>query len=122
MSKGPQTVIVAEDEALTRILAVEVLEAAGFIVIEVEHAAGALAVLDAQGEEVSLLFTDIHMPGEMDGLALAHHVHGCWPRVALLITSGNVSPSMEELPTGSRFLPKPYEVAHLEAHVRMLVA
>jgi hypothetical protein len=60
------------------------------------------------------------MPGLMDGLALAHHVPGAWPHIALLITSGDNKPQPGKLPAGSVFLPKPYDPAHLLAHAQVL--
>ncbi len=117
-----KTVVVAEDEPLVRMLAADVLTEAGFIVIETAHAAEAMATLQAQGANVHLLFTDIHMPGLMSGLELAHRVQRLWPHIGLLIVSGEVSPGEEDLPVGSRFLPKPYDLDCIVAHVRKVTA
>lgn len=115
-------VIVAEDEALIRMMAVDALTEAGFAVVEAEHAAGALAILAAQPNGVHALFTDIHMPGAMDGLELAHHVHDHWPWITLIVASGKARPLATEMPDGSRFLSKPYNLAHVVKHVRELAA
>jgi CheY-like chemotaxis protein len=117
-----RVVVVAEDEALVRLLAVEVLTDAGYEVIEAGHAAAALDALQARPGEVKLLFTDVNMPGTMDGLALAHHVRAAWPHIALLIASGHHQPPPVAMPADSVFLAKPYEPAHVVAHARRLIA
>jgi len=122
MSPAKKTVLVAEDESLIRLITVEALADAGFHVIEVAHTDEALAVLKADAAEINLLFTDINMPGSMNGLELAHHVHCVWPRVALLIASGKAQPTRTERPPGSRFLTKPYAVDEVVEHVAALVA
>jgi CheY-like chemotaxis protein len=122
MSDRPKIVVVAEDETLIRMLAVDVLIDAGFAVIEAGHADDALAILNSQATDIHVLFTDIHMPGSMDGLELAHHTRRHWPWIALLVASGKGKPSFAELPPGSRFLSKPYEPSHVVAHVRELIA
>ena len=118
----PITIVVVEDELILRMIAVNFLTDAGFLVIEVSHAAGAIELLEVQFMDVHVLFTDIHMPGLMDGLALAHHVKKNWPHIGLLVTSGDGSPSLADLPEGSRFLKKPYKHAHVISHVRNLKA
>ena len=115
-------VVIAEDEPLIRMTAVDELTDAGFVVIEAEHAAEAIAILQIQAAHVDLLFTDIHMPGAMDGLALAHHASANWPWIAVLLASGKASPNAHEMPTGSRFLAKPYDPLHLVAHAKELTA
>ena len=114
-------VLVAEDGTLTRMVAVDALTDAGFVVIEAGHADEALSLLTAQAIEVHALFTDIHMPGTMTGLELAHHVRGHWPWIALPMASGKARPTPEGMPAGSRFLPKPYDPNHVVRHVRELV-
>lgn len=116
------SVVVAEDEPLTRFMAVDLLTEAGFAVIETGHAAEALAVLEAQAAQIHVLFTDIHMPGAMNGLQLARYASTHWPWIALLIASGDLEPSEADLPPGSRFLRKPYEPDHVIAHARDLTA
>ena len=77
-------------------------------VMEAEHAEAALKSLHAKASDIHVLFTDIQMPGTMDGLALAHHTAQNWPWIALLITSGLPRPDQAALPIESRFLSKPY--------------
>jgi CheY-like chemotaxis protein len=121
MTSQRKTVVVAEDETLIRMVAVEVLTEAGFTVIEAGHAAEALEILHSRPWAIHLLFTDIHMPGPMDGLELAHHVRRAWPHIALLIASGEDDPLPAKLPAGSVFLTKPYRSDHVVAHAQALI-
>lgn len=115
------TALVAEDEVIVRMVAVDALIDAGFRVLEAEHAGAALQVLEEHGRSVHILITDVHMPGTMNGIALAHHTCRHWPWIALLIASAHPHPGHHELPPGSRFLPKPYFPHHLVGHARELV-
>ena len=115
-------VIVAEDEAIIRMVTVDVLVDAGFTVLEAEHAEAALAHLHEGADGIHGLFTDVDMPGTMNGIDLAHHVSANWPWVVLLVTSGKPDPVESALPKGSRFLPKPYDYNHVVQHVRELIA
>jgi CheY-like chemotaxis protein len=122
MEAGPKTVVVAEDEILIRVLAADVLTEAGFDVIEVGNADEALTTLQSRPWAIHLLFTDIHMPGQMSGLELAHHVRRNWPHMALLIASGQDNPLPAALPDGSIFLTKPYDPDHVVLHAKTLTA
>lgn len=115
-------VLVAEDEELVRFVVVEMLEDAGFAVMQVEHAEVALGILQIHGARIHVLFTDIQMPGTMDGVALAHHTAKNWPKIALLITSARPRPDLRSLPKESRFLAKPYQNLQLVRHIRELAA
>ena len=112
--------MVVEDEFLIRAMAVEALTEAGFEVLEAEHAQGALGVLRDRANRIRALFTDIHMPGAMNGLDLAHHARTNWPWIRLLLASGLANPHTTKMPAGSRFLSKPYDVAHAVRHIREL--
>ncbi len=100
-------VLVAEDEALVRLFAVDLLEDAGFEVIETRNTQEALDALRAH-PGVGALFTDIEMPPGRDGLALAHAVGREWPHLPVLIGSGRYRPRADQLPAGARFVAKPY--------------
>src|SRR5271166_962486 len=117
---GPIVIIVTEDESALRMLATEVLTEAGYTVVEAARADDALAIMKSRA--VDVLFTDVQMPGSMDGLELARHVRRHWPRVAVLIASGNKGPFSTEMPDGSRFFHKPYSTSQLLADVRGLIA
>ena len=113
-------VLIAEDDPLLRMLAVEVVEEAGFVVLEASNADEAVALLETR-PDISLLFTDIEMPGSMDGLKLARAVRDRWPPVKILIVSGKVRLQPSELPSNSRFVGKPYQTAAMVAELRSLV-
>jgi CheY-like chemotaxis protein len=114
-------VVVVEDEADIRLIAVEALADAGFDVYEAEHADEAVAILHERAREIHALFTDINMAGSMDGVALARHSHHHWPWIVLLLASGRPSPRPEDLPKGSRFVPKPYHPDHVVSHLRAML-
>jgi CheY-like chemotaxis protein len=101
------SVLVVEDEALVRMDIVSHLEDAGFLVLEAANADQAIAMLDAS-PDIRLLFTDIDMPGTMDGLKLAAAVRDRWPPVKIIVTSGNRLLDDTDLPDGSVFFSKPY--------------
>ncbi len=105
---------------LIRLDMVEVLHNDGFDVIEADNASDALSILRQQHESIHVLFTDVHMPGGMNGMELAHHARRHWPAIGILIASGQARPAQDDLPAGSRFLAKPYENHHVVKHVREL--
>jgi len=110
-------VLVVEDENLVRMLSVWELEDAGYEVLQAESAAEALTILES-GAHVALLFTDVNMPGKLDGLDLARLVHARWPDVRLMITSGGGKVGPEDVPDDGRFIPKPYSLGKMTALVR----
>ena len=105
--KKSGVVLVVDDEPLIRMNAADMLMDAGWTAIEAADAAEALALLAAH-PEVTVLFTDINMPGDMDGLDLARRVHDLRPDVHLIVTSGKMRPRRDELPGSGEFLGKPY--------------
>ena len=113
----PPVILVVEDEPLVRMTAVDELDDAGFPVLEAGNPDEALAVLEARSDEVQVLFTDVDMPGSMNGMALAERVCQRWPHVLLLISSGYARPRPDEIPDHGQFLPKPYRGATLVRHI-----
>jgi CheY-like chemotaxis protein len=120
--EDPPVILLVEDEPLVRMTAADELEEAGFHVLEAANADVALAVLEACADEVQVLFTDVHMPGSMDGIALAEQVHARWPHVRLLISSGYAQPGPDEIPDAGRFVPKPCRPATLFEQIDELVS
>ena len=110
-------VLVVEDEALVRSCAVSQLEEAGFDVIEAADAVEALREFDGHSC-VTTVFTDINMPGEFDGLSLAHKIFKRRPDVQLILTSGRGVPAKSDMPAGGQFLLKPYNCNLLTALIR----
>jgi CheY-like chemotaxis protein len=111
MPRGNSTklpaVLIVEDEPLVRIGAVNLIEDAGFEVIEAANADEAIGILECRSD-VRVVFTDIHMPGSMDGLKLAHAVRNRWPPIRIIVTSGRELIAEQVLPEGGRFFAKPY--------------
>lgn len=77
-----------EDEALTRMYAVNLVEEAGYTAIEASNADEAISILESQ-KDIRVVFTDVDMPGSMDGLQLAHAIRDRWPPIELILTSGH---------------------------------
>jgi CheY-like chemotaxis protein len=100
-------VLVVEDEAIIRMVVADTLSDAGMVVWEASDAEEALGALE-QHPQIGLLFTDINMPGAMNGLDLAREVSTARPEVELIVTSGAVTLKNEDLPDHGTFLPKPY--------------
>lgn len=101
-----ETILIVEDESLVRLDAAECLRDAGFDVLEATDAAEALEMLAEH--DVDVLFTDINMPGPIDGLELARRVLGRCPGTRLVLTSGAIKPTRDQIPGGGAFLAKPY--------------
>jgi two-component sensor histidine kinase/CheY-like chemotaxis protein len=113
-------VLVVEDEMMLRMRAVDIVEDAGFTPIEAVNADDALAILESRSD-IDLLFTDIQMPGTIDGLKLAHAVHARWPSIKIMLVSGQVTPTEAEKPVNSRFYGKPLEVKKMIAELKEMM-
>ena len=103
-----------------RMRAVDIVEDAGFAAVEAVNADEALAILESRSD-ISLLFSDIQMPGSMDGLKLAHAVHERWPAIKIILVSGQIKPSDAEKPADSRFFGKPLEGKEMIAELQDMV-
>jgi CheY-like chemotaxis protein len=104
----PEAILLVEDEPLVRLDLAEMLEDAGYQVLEAANADIALKVLTADPDRVTILMTDVNMPGSMDGLELARIVHAQWPHIRIVVTSGQVQPSDGTIPGHGRFVSKPF--------------
>lgn len=101
-------VLVVEDEFFVRLHAVHLVEDAGFEAVEAANADEAILILEAR-KDIRIVFTDINMPGSMDGLKLAHAIRKRWPPIELILTSGHFDIANSELPARGCFFPKPYQ-------------
>jgi CheY-like chemotaxis protein len=110
-------VLIVEDQFLSRMNAVEMISNHGFDVVEAENADLAIATLETR-PDVQVVFTDIRLPGSMDGLKLAKYVKAKWPPIRIIATSEHVVVREGDLPDGGVFLPKPYTANHLAAVLR----
>jgi DNA-binding NtrC family response regulator len=103
----PKEVLVVEDDSLIRMVAADALADSGIMAWEAGDSDEALTVL-AEHPAIGCVFTDINMPGAMDGLGLVHEVHQRRPDIGLIVTSGAVTVADADLPDSGTFLPKPY--------------
>jgi two-component system, response regulator PdtaR len=109
-----------EDVVLVRLHAVSLLEEAGFSTLQAGSADEAIALLEAR-KDIRIVFTDIHLPGSMDGLRLAHAIRRRWPPIELVLTSGHARVDEANMPERGLFLSKPYGARELVQSVRSLV-
>jgi len=121
MAQNGITVLVVEDEVIIRMDISMSLSEEGFTVFEASNADEAIQILNAN-PNIQLMFTDIDMPGSMDGLKLAAAVRDRWPPVKIIVTSGHQQISDESLPVVARFFSKPYEHSRLMTAMREMVA
>jgi CheY-like chemotaxis protein len=120
-TSAPPLVLVVEDDELIRLNAVDLIECSGFAVIEAKDADEAIEIL-VRRADVAVVFTDIDMPGSMDGLKLAAAIRNRWPPIEIVITSGKLNPAPHSMPARSRFLAKPYNGERLVETIRALAA
>jgi CheY-like chemotaxis protein len=114
-------VLVVEDEPLIRLAAMSLVEDAGFEALEATNADEAIAILEAR-EDVRVVFTDIEMPGSMDGVKLARYIRERWPPVQLIVASGKAIVGASGLPAGARFFSKPYADHAIADTLRSMLA
>ncbi|WP_313200069.1 response regulator [Rhizobium sp.] len=120
MSDNGMTVLVVEDEVFVRMDIAQSLEDHGFRVLEASNSDEAIVLL-AGHPEVLLMFTDIDMPGSMDGLKLATAVRDRWPPIKIIVTSGHRAMSDETLPVVGRFFSKPYNPSRVIVAIRQMI-
>jgi len=116
----PAVVLVVEDEMLLRMRAVDMVEDAGFTPVEAVDADEAVAILESRSD-IALLFTDIQMPGSMDGLGLARAVHERWPPVKIILVSGQLKAANIDIPADSRFFGKPLKAGEMIAEIQDMI-
>ena len=113
--------LVVEDEVLIRMNTVEMIEDAGFHVLEAANADEAITLLESR-LDIQVVFTDIDMPGSMNGIRLAQAVRGRWPPIKIIATSGHFKLKAGDLPPDGRFLPKPYNLTQVTEMLRDVLA
>lgn len=119
MSKSLK-VLVVEDEPLVRIDIADYLDDAGFEVIEAATAKEAIIAMEQHGD-IRLIFTDVDMPGDMDGLMLAAAVADRWPPIRIIVTSGHRVVEITDIPDGSVFFSKPYRGNEVVASIQEML-
>jgi two-component system, response regulator PdtaR len=113
-------VLVVEDDILLRWTATAIIEQAGFDVVEAGSGVEAMSVLEKRSD-IRTVFTDVEMPGSINGLQLAHLIRTRWPSIGIMATSGQLRLREDDLPEGARFLHKPYAVEHLADALKELM-
>ncbi|MFJ5486178.1 response regulator [Hansschlegelia beijingensis] len=113
----PAVVLIVEDESIVRMYAVSFVQDAGFEAISASNADEAVLILEAR-LDVRVVFTDIDMPGSMDGMKLAAAIRNRWPPIELIITSGQAMPNKAEIPCRGRFFSKPYSPDEIVRTIR----
>lgn len=121
MNNSTITVLVVEDEPLILLDIASHLEDEGFVVYSAPNADIAIALLTAHSD-IQMIFTDIDMPGSMNGLKLAAAVRNRWPPVKIIVTSGARIVEITDLPDGSVFFSKPYAHSSVVASMRGMLA
>ena len=121
MSHLNAVVLVVEDDPIIRMCAVDIIAEAGLDTIEAACADDAIKILEAR-PDVRLVFTDIEMPGTMDGIKLSHYIRERWPPIKLIVASGKAIVEESHLPTGARFFSKPYSDRTIVDEIRKMLS
>jgi DNA-binding NtrC family response regulator len=116
----PAVVLIVEDEMMLRMRAVDIVVDAGYTPLEALDAVEAVAILESRSDVV-LMCTDIQMPGQMDGVGLAHAVYERWPTIKIIVVSGQLNLPQLDLPPRSRFLGKPLNAGEVIAEMRDMI-
>lgn len=116
---SPINVLVVEDEPILLLYAIDLVEVAGHRAIKARSADEALRIL-TQRDDIRIVFTDIRMPGSIDGLTLATVIRERWPSIEVIMTSGHTVPDLAELSTRGNFFSKPYDAQSLIGALRAL--
>ncbi|MBU4529411.1 MAG: response regulator [Hoeflea sp.] len=120
MKNGRPVVLIVEDSPIIRMSAVDLVLSSGYEALEAGDADEAIRILELR-DDIDLVFTDVQMPGTMDGIKLSHYIRDRWPPVKLIIASGAEIVAESMLPGGSSFFSKPYdEITITEAMANLL--
>lgn len=114
-------ILIVEDNAVIRMGAADLVVHAGYEALEASNAEEAIRLLEAR-TDIVLVFTDVGMPGTMDGIKLAHHIRNRWPPVKLIVASGRSIMEQSRLPEGSHFFPKPYSDGTVVEQIRRMLS
>lgn len=121
MKNGKPVVLIVEDSPMIRMSAVDLVLSAGYDALEAGDADEAIRILESR-DDIDLVFTDVQMPGTMDGIKLSHYIRDRWPPVKLIVASGAAIVEESVLPAGSRFFSKPYEDLTITEAMALLLA
>ena len=113
--------LAVEDEPLILMLAIDMIRDAGFEALSASNADHAVRILESRSD-IRIVFTDINMPGSMDGIKLARAVRGRWPSIAIIVTSAFSVVERTLLPQGAKFISKPYDAGQISDALHSLAA
>ncbi len=119
--KPKAVVLVVEDDGIIRMGALDLVRRAGFEAIEAANADEAIKILELR-RDIHLVFTDVEMPGTMDGLKLSHYIRERWPPIKLIVASGRTIIEQSQLPEGALFYAKPYDDNDIVQSILKMVA
>ncbi len=114
-------VLVVEDEPILRMMAMDLVEEAGFRAVEATDATQAIEILERRSD-IRIVFSDIDMPRGLDGMRLAALIRKRWPPIELILTSDGLLPDLALLPEGGVFFSRPYLERDVIATLRRMVA
>ena len=117
-SHDASVVLVVEDEPLIRLVLVEAFEEAGFEVLDAFDGDQAVGILEKNANRIRAIFSDVNLPGSMNGVLLARHTRMHWPWIGVVLASGRPKPEESAMPDNTRFFQKPYEVGAVVRHLR----
>jgi CheY-like chemotaxis protein len=115
------SILVVEDEAIIRMMAMDIVEDAGYSAVEASNADEAIIMLE-RCPDITVVLTDINMPGTMDGLELSRIIRVRWPLIGLIITSGRFVAKVAQMPAGAHFIGKPYTPTQITDALRSCAA
>ncbi len=110
--------LIVDDDAIILMDLNGILTDAGFRCYEADHGDAARAMLPRHADSISLLFSDVEMPGDTDGFALARHVAQTYPWIEIVIASGRITPEAGDMPANATFLGKPFTAQMVHDHLR----
>ncbi|MCK2053775.1 response regulator [Methylobacterium sp. 37f] len=120
-SSPPSFALVVESNALVRMDAVDILEDAGFRVLDMATGDAAVVILRQHGAAVTLLFTAVGLQGAHDGFALARVTAADYPHISIVVASGHETPGPGDLPETACFIEKPFSAGIVHAHLQRIL-
>lgn len=120
-SHRPATVLIVEDEFLLRAALADYLHDSGFDVVEAGSADDAVEIISHADRPIDVVFSDVMMPGRLDGIGLARWLHTSHPEVQILLTSGRAECVADAVKRCGRAMPKPYDLDQVVKEIRKLV-